>query len=216
MNAAIAKTIVMSTTGRVAGTSMSTGLATRRHLLERETPSSEISISLVDSLYKDAPTFVAGTILVTGPAFIVILEDERYPSPQLRFGDGFGRLRTRPFDVCVFPHALDGHDLRNRPTVGASLSSRSDSLPRPTWNLVLRRVLAVVGPLCLFLQLFDDDHLRGRNFRTKLCKPPLRICADLLRVGADGDRTPPLRKSLSLDFCRLSHGVFCGGKIYSG
>ena len=50
---------------------MSTALSTRRRVPSREAPPSEISISLIDSLYKDAPTFVAGTILVTGPAFIV-------------------------------------------------------------------------------------------------------------------------------------------------
>ena len=50
---------------------MSTALSTRRRVPSREAPPSEISISLIDSLYKDAPTFVAGTILVAGPAFIV-------------------------------------------------------------------------------------------------------------------------------------------------
>ncbi len=49
---------------------MSTALPTRRPAPGREAHSSEISISLVDSLYKDGGTFLVGTILVTGPAFI--------------------------------------------------------------------------------------------------------------------------------------------------
>jgi diguanylate cyclase (GGDEF)-like protein len=36
----------------------------------REIPSPEISISLIDSLYKDSLTFLVGTIFVVGPAFI--------------------------------------------------------------------------------------------------------------------------------------------------
>jgi diguanylate cyclase (GGDEF)-like protein/PAS domain S-box-containing protein len=48
--------LVLRTLGRVQG---------------RETSSPEISISLVDSLYKDGPTFLVGTILVTVPAFII-------------------------------------------------------------------------------------------------------------------------------------------------
>src|ERR1700723_3282885 len=31
----------------------------------------EVSISLVDALYKDGETFLVGTVLVTGPAFIL-------------------------------------------------------------------------------------------------------------------------------------------------
>ncbi len=50
---------------------MSTALPTARPVPGREAPSSEISISLVDSLYKDGGTFLVGTILVTGPAFII-------------------------------------------------------------------------------------------------------------------------------------------------
>ena len=49
---------------------MSTAFRTRRPVAGREAPSSEISISLVNSLYKDGRTFLVGTILVTGPAFI--------------------------------------------------------------------------------------------------------------------------------------------------
>ena len=50
---------------------MSLALQTRRPVSGGEGPPPEISISLIDSLYKDAPAFVVGTILVTGPAFIV-------------------------------------------------------------------------------------------------------------------------------------------------
>ena len=50
---------------------MSTALPTGRPVPGREAPLSEISISLVDSLYKDGGTFLVGTILVTGPAFIL-------------------------------------------------------------------------------------------------------------------------------------------------
>ena len=50
---------------------MSPPLLTRRPVQGREALPPEISISLVDSLYKDRPTFLVGTILVTGPAFII-------------------------------------------------------------------------------------------------------------------------------------------------
>ena len=50
---------------------MDAALRTARPAPGREAPSSEISISLVDSLYKDGGTFLVGTILVTGPAFII-------------------------------------------------------------------------------------------------------------------------------------------------
>ena len=49
---------------------MSTALRNRHAVPGSEAPPSEISISLVDSLYKDGRTFIVGTILVTGPAFI--------------------------------------------------------------------------------------------------------------------------------------------------
>ena len=84
--------------------------------------------------------------------------------------------------------------------MGASLSLGRNRHPRPTWSMVLRCFLAILGPICLFLQLFGDDYLRGGNFRAKLCKPSLCIRADFLRVDADGGRAPALRKSLSLDF----------------
>lgn len=50
---------------------MSTALPTRPPPAGRETHPSQVSISLVDSLYKDGGTFLVGTILVTGPAFII-------------------------------------------------------------------------------------------------------------------------------------------------
>jgi diguanylate cyclase (GGDEF)-like protein len=50
---------------------MSTALRSRRPSPGREAPPSDISISLVDSLYKDGGTFLVGTVLVTGPAFII-------------------------------------------------------------------------------------------------------------------------------------------------
>src|SRR5215831_9663271 len=50
---------------------MSPVVRTLGRVQKRETSSSEISISLVDSLYKDGPTFLVGTILVTAPAFII-------------------------------------------------------------------------------------------------------------------------------------------------
>src|SRR5262249_44620166 len=50
---------------------MSPVLRTLGRVQVRETTSPEISISLVDSLYKDGPTFLVGTILVTVPAFII-------------------------------------------------------------------------------------------------------------------------------------------------
>ena len=50
---------------------MSTALPTRRPAPVREAHPSQVSISLVDSLYKDGGTFLVGTILVAGPAFII-------------------------------------------------------------------------------------------------------------------------------------------------
>jgi diguanylate cyclase (GGDEF)-like protein len=50
---------------------MSTALPTRRPAPGREAHPSQVSISLVDSLYKDGGTFLVGTILVAGPAFII-------------------------------------------------------------------------------------------------------------------------------------------------
>ena len=50
---------------------MSTALRTRHTVPGSKAPPSEISISLVDSLYKDGRTFLVGTVLVTGPAFIL-------------------------------------------------------------------------------------------------------------------------------------------------
>ena len=50
---------------------MSTALRTRHAVPGSKAPPSEISISLVDSLYKDGRTFLVGTVLVTGPAFIL-------------------------------------------------------------------------------------------------------------------------------------------------
>src|SRR5262245_35231041 len=50
---------------------MSAVLPSRKPILGLREASFDISISLIDSLYRDAPTFVAGSILVTGPAFIV-------------------------------------------------------------------------------------------------------------------------------------------------
>ena len=50
---------------------MSNALPTRRPAPVREAHPSQVSISLVDSLYKDGGTFLVGTILVTGPAFII-------------------------------------------------------------------------------------------------------------------------------------------------
>lgn len=49
---------------------MSTVLPTRSHAGGEAHPS-EVFISLVDSLYKDRGTFLVGTILVTGPAFVI-------------------------------------------------------------------------------------------------------------------------------------------------
>ena len=46
---------------------MSAALQTHR---PAEASSSEISISLIDSLYRDGPTFLVGTIFTAGPAFI--------------------------------------------------------------------------------------------------------------------------------------------------
>ena len=50
---------------------MSTALRTRHAVPGSKAPPSEISISLVDLLYKDGRTFLVGTVLVTGPAFIL-------------------------------------------------------------------------------------------------------------------------------------------------
>ena len=50
---------------------MSTALRTRHAVPGSKAPPSEISISLVNSLYKDGRTFLVGTVLVTGPAFIL-------------------------------------------------------------------------------------------------------------------------------------------------
>ena len=100
--------------------------------------------------------------------------------------------------------------------MGATLSRGSNRHPRPTWRMVFRRFLAILGPFRLFLQLFGDDYLRGGNFRTKLCKPSLCIRADFLRVDADGGRAPAVRKSLSLDLRRLSRLVLSRDKIYGG
>ena len=50
---------------------MSNALPTRRPAPGREAHPSQVSISLVDSLYKDGGTFLVGTILVTGPAFVI-------------------------------------------------------------------------------------------------------------------------------------------------
>ena len=50
---------------------MSPALRTRRPIEGGEAAPPEIYISLVDSLYKDGRTFLVGTILVTGPAFIL-------------------------------------------------------------------------------------------------------------------------------------------------
>ena len=50
---------------------MSIALPTRRPAPGREAHPSQVSISLVDSLYKDGGTFLVGTILVTGPAFVI-------------------------------------------------------------------------------------------------------------------------------------------------
>lgn len=50
---------------------MSTALRTRHAVPGSKAPPSEISISLIDSLYKDGRTFLVGTVLVTGPAFIL-------------------------------------------------------------------------------------------------------------------------------------------------
>jgi diguanylate cyclase (GGDEF)-like protein len=50
---------------------MSTALRTRHAVPGSKAPPSEISISLVDSLYKDGRTFLVGTVLVAGPAFIL-------------------------------------------------------------------------------------------------------------------------------------------------
>ena len=50
---------------------MSTALRNRHAVPGSKAPPSEISISLVDSLYKDGRTFIVGTVLVTGPAFIL-------------------------------------------------------------------------------------------------------------------------------------------------
>ena len=50
---------------------MSNALPTRRPAPGREAHPSQVSISLVDSLYKDGGTFLVGTTLVTGPAFVI-------------------------------------------------------------------------------------------------------------------------------------------------
>jgi diguanylate cyclase (GGDEF)-like protein/PAS domain S-box-containing protein len=49
---------------------MSTVLPTYRPAPRQEAPSPEVSIALIDSLYKDGPTFLVGTMFVAGPAFI--------------------------------------------------------------------------------------------------------------------------------------------------
>src|SRR5262249_55645800 len=118
------------------------------------------------------------------------------------------------FDVCVFSHALNSHELGKRQAMGASLSRGSNSHPRPTRSMVFRCFLAILRRIRLFLQLFGDDHLRGWNFRMKLCKPSLCIRADFLRVDADGSRAPALWKSLSLDLRRLSRPVLSRDQIY--
>ena len=50
---------------------MSTDVPIRTPIPGREARPSNVSISLVDSLYRDGGTFLVGTILVTGPAFII-------------------------------------------------------------------------------------------------------------------------------------------------
>jgi hypothetical protein len=58
---------------------MSAALRTRRPVPVGEAPPPEISFSLVDSLYKDGRTFLVGTILVTGPAFIIYWKTGEIP-----------------------------------------------------------------------------------------------------------------------------------------
>jgi len=50
---------------------MSPVLRTFGSIQRGERTSPEVSFSLVDSLYKDGGTFLVGTILVAGPAFII-------------------------------------------------------------------------------------------------------------------------------------------------
>ncbi len=50
---------------------MSTAVPLRREISGREDCPSHVSIALIDALYKDAGTFLVGTILVTAPAFII-------------------------------------------------------------------------------------------------------------------------------------------------
>src|ERR1700733_7885849 len=49
---------------------MNTALQVARPTPGREAPSPEISIALIDSLFKDGPTFLVGTTFIAGPAFI--------------------------------------------------------------------------------------------------------------------------------------------------
>src|SRR5262245_7018202 len=97
--------------------------------------------------------------------------------------------------------------------MGASLSRGSNRHPRPPWSMVFRRFLAIAGPIRLFLQLFGDDYLCGRNFWTKFRKLPLRVRADFLRVDTDGGCALALWKSLSLDLRRISCPVLSRRKI---
>ena len=195
---------------------MSTALPTRRPAPGREAHPSQVSISLVDSLYKDGGTFLVGTILVTGPAFIIYWKTGEILLLSCALAIVLVACVRGLLMYAYFRMRSTSHELGKRQTMGASLSRGSNRHPRPTWSMVFRRFLAILGPIRLFLQLFGDDYLRGGNFRTKLCKPSLCIRADFLRVDADGGRAPALRKSLSLDLRRLSRPVLSWDKIYGG
>jgi hypothetical protein len=56
---------------REGASSVSTAVPISTTIPGREARPSDVFISLVDSLYKDGGTFLVGTILVTGPAFII-------------------------------------------------------------------------------------------------------------------------------------------------
>src|SRR5262249_20471313 len=149
-----------------------------------------------------------------GSCFHRILEDWQYASSRMRFGDGFGCLRARSSYACVLPFALDHYQCRDRETLGASLSSRGNTVPCFTRRLVFCGLRGNHRSIRISLQLLYDDHLRRGCLWKKLCKPSFCIRTDILCVGAYGRGALGLRKCLSLDFRGLPHCVVCWSKVH--
>ena len=176
----------------------------------------EIYLPLVDSLFKEGRTLLIGTFFVIGSVLVTYWKTGEILILYCAIAITLVACARGYMMRAYLRNARDRHHSGNRQALGISLRRRRLGDPRVARHVVLHRLFADQRFLRASRQLFHDDRLCRRHFRTQLCKSAICHCANSLHLGADHGGLGPVRKSVSLDFRGAAHPVILRHQAHRG